>query len=464
MNAHPILFKALLISAATLSTVVVAGSIVAARHQVVIRPNTYVGTVSVGGLTTDEAAKKLRIWWETEKRVPLSISWPGRSVKLPPQTATKLDTVLDDQASVAQLPSDNFWGEASGLVAARTEARMTFDPKYKSAGADIAPLSKLVADNAVPEKPAKVVWDGTELIKRQESTRYKLEPSHLYEIVGQAINTSTDVVLPIESAAPHVTKQDLSQITELVSSFTTHFPARQGNRNNNIKVAASHLNGVVLLPGERLSFNTTVGKRTVEGGFMEAGVYKNGKHDKGIGGGICQVSTTLYNAALLGNFKIRQRQNHSMPVAYVPLGQDATVDYGAIDLVIENNYATPVAVTSAYNAGTLSFRIFGKRDPSLSVKIERERERSWDQAMQIVPDKTLAPGKEKLIEKGSRGHEIYTYRLVFKDGKLVHREALGRSFYRPSVKIVARGVAPAAAITSTAPPSNPQALTNSRVN
>jgi len=167
-----------------------------------------------------------------------------------------------------------------------------------------------------------------------------------------------------------------------------------------------------LAPGEKLSFNKTVGRRTIENGFKLAGVYKAGKHDLGIGGGICQVSSTLYNAVLLSDLKVLRRQNHSMPVAYLPVGRDATVDYGSIDLVFENTMSTPVAISSSYTPGRLTFRVLGKKDPSISVKILSIGHRSWDTGVKTVMDPTLPAGKRLIVEKGSRGHSVSTYRLV----------------------------------------------------
>jgi len=185
-----------------------------------------------------------------------------------------------------------------------------------------------------------------------------------------------------------------------------------------------------------------VGQRTKKAGFQLAGVYKQGKHDVGIGGGICQVSTTLYNACLLANLQIKQRSNHSMPVAYVPLGRDATVDYGSLDLIVENSTKGPIAVNSEYKPGRLTFRILGKREPGLVVKIVAGKPRAWERGSRIVADPTLKPGQHKVVDKGSRGHEVVTTRLVIKNGVVIKRERLGRSYYTGGEKIIA--VAPSA--------------------
>ncbi len=175
-----------------------------------------------------------------------------------------------------------------------------------------------------------------------------------------------------------------------------------------------------------------------------AGVYKKGKHDVDVGGGICQVSTTLYNAALFANLKILQRHNHSMPVPYVPPGQDATVDYGALDLAIENNTASSIAICSEYHPGRLTFRILGKRDPGMKVKIESTGKQRWDPGTQLISDPTLPAGQKKVIDKGAAGESVKTYRVVYREGKEVRRESLGTSYYKGGQKIVAVGGSPVA--------------------
>lgn len=155
-----------------------------------------------------------------------------------------------------------------------------------------------------------------------------------------------------------------------LASYSTRYNAGQANRSKNVAVAAGKLDGVIILPGETLSFNQTVGKRTTANGFMPAPEYQNGKSVTGIGGGTCQVSTTLYSAALYANLEIVSRRNHSMSVSYVPLGQDATVTDGGTDLKIKNNTKFPIKLDTSAGGGTITVRIIGTApEPPVSVKI-----------------------------------------------------------------------------------------------
>ncbi len=144
-----------------------------------------------------------------------------------------------------------------------------------------------------------------------------------------------------------------------------------------------------------------------------------------------------------------------MPVAYVPLGRDATVDYGSLDLVVRNDFPTPVAISSEFKPGSLTFRVLGKMDPGRTVKIIQVGGRSWDQHVEIVHDPHLKPGAKAVVERGSRGHSIRTYRLIYENGVLARKEPLGYSYYGDENRIIAFGPqAPSTAVPPGIPGGN----------
>lgn len=193
-----------------------------------------------------------------------------------------------------------------------------------------------------------------------------------------------------------------------LGSYTTRYAAG-GNRGANVSNAAARINNKILLPGETFSFNETVGRRTVENGFKTAPEYMNGQTVDGIGGGTCQVSTTLYSAVLYADLKIVKRSNHSMSVNYVPLGQDATVTDGGLDFQFMNDTEYPVKISSVTGGGKITVTIIG-----------------------------TAPETEKTVKIShqnvsvSTGSAVNTTRLVYdKNGTLVKEENLGMSRYKP---------------------------------
>ena len=169
-----------------------------------------------------------------------------------------------------------------------------------------------------------------------------------------------EIDLPVETTLPTVVTSELESrgIIRLLGEYTTKFKASNVKRSENIRLGAAMIDGTVIAPGDVFSFNEVVGPRTPERGFLEADIILNAELVPGIGGGICQVSTTLYNAALLSDLEIVSRVNHSLPISYVPLGRDATVSYGAIDLKIRNNTGHHVPEGPRWQ-GTITFKVFG---------------------------------------------------------------------------------------------------------
>jgi vancomycin resistance protein YoaR len=414
-------------------------SIVAARHVEKIRPDTFVGLVEVGGLTHEEAAFKLRQWWETEKLRPIALKTKP-DLKLEPMGPAHLGVRLDDAASVENLPLEDFWATIARGVAKQPSPRYDADPVLVPVEGKLEELAAKI-DNKVGEpKPARAFLVKGEVKLEPEVVGMELDPVELQARATQAVLRREDSVdVPLKAAEKHVSDEALAQIKEVVTEFSTTFSSGNRARSSNIHLATSKFDGIVLMPGDTVSYNDTVGRRTEKNGFKIAGVYRNGRHDFDVGGGICQVSTTLYNAALFANLKIVKRQNHSMPVPYVPVGRDATVDYGNIDLVIENSFDHPIAISPEYKPGRITFRILGTKNDQLSVKVVTDEHKSWDTGLQTVVDKNLRPGQKKVVEKGSRGHSIKSYRLVYEGDKLVAKEPLGRSYYRGAKRIVAVG-------------------------
>lgn len=444
-----------------LASALVGLSIVAARFESKVAPKTFVGPVEVGGLAPVEARKKLRVWWESQKQSPIRLTSGQLTGSLPEMAPDQLGISVDDEATIAPLPMQEFKDAAAEALGQKPEEPKRFPIVFRSSGSKLDALTKAIREAQPEPRPAAFRFENGVVETTPEATTLRLKEEGFQSLVEQAVLGDRTIDLPLEEAPKKIPDDQLASLSEVMYSFTTHFPVKMATRNNNIRVASSKLNNIILAPGERLSFNDRVGRRTIEAGFEEAGVYKNGKHDKGIGGGICQVSTTLYNASLYSNLKIVSRHNHSMPVAYVPVGRDATVDYGSIDLVIENNYPTPIAISSEYRTGSLTFRIFGKKDPSLRVVVTADKHKSWDRGIKVTQDPSLPKGKSVVVDKGSMGHSIYTYRLVYHDGKLVEKQPLGRSYYAGAPKLISSNgpYTPVAKVKKTAsiPPRLPSA-------
>lgn len=252
-----------------------------------------------------------------------------------------------------------------------------------------------------------------------------------------------EYIIPLKVVYPEVTTNDLpaEAFPDLLATYTTRFSTSNYNRSTNIRLAVQKINGVVLMPGESFSYNEVVGKRTVARGFKVAAVYSNGEVSQGVGGGICQVSSTLYNSVLLSNLEVTERRNHTFNTGYVPAGQDATVSWGGPDFKFKNNRNYPIRIVSSVSGGSVTTQIYGlKQDTDYDVKVTSSVIGSIPYKITYKNDDTLGPGETKVLQKGSNGLRSVTYQIFYSNGTEVSRREISRDTYSPHNQVVARGV------------------------
>lgn len=224
----------------------------------------------------------------------------------------------------------------------------------------------------------------------------------------------------------------------LIAGFTTVFEGFTPEEHENIDLAAKTINGTVLQPGEVFSQNETAGPYTEEKGYKEGIGYVGGELVKDFGGGVCNVSTTLYNTAIASNLEIVERHNHSMPVSYVPYGQDAAVAYGYKDFQFKNNTENPILIWTELIDNRLYMGFYGKEQaPEITWEHETLSETETTTKYEINPD--LNEGEENIIVEGMDGKVVNSF-LIIKDenGEEKVRE-LGESAYNPMVELIEKG-------------------------
>lgn len=284
---------------------------------------------------------------------------------------------------------------------------------------------------------------GLKIIPGQPGHTINIEKT-LENLPSKWADFNGDIKVPIviEEAQPQITEEDLKSMGEL-AHYTTWYNTGEIDRSHNLVRAAYTINTRVVQPGEVFSFNQTVGKRSFETGYRDAMVIVGGKFEPGVGGGICQVSSTLYNAVLLSGLEIVERHNHNLAVAYIPTGLDATVSYGLQDFKFKNNTRHPVYLRSVAGGGGLTITIYGHLSNKKNITLEHYID-------QVIPfqeirekDPTLAPGEERIETKGMPGYVARSYR-VFHDnnGEVIIREKLATDRYSPLNKIIFVGEEP----------------------
>lgn len=256
-------------------------------------------------------------------------------------------------------------------------------------------------------------------------------------------NQQDEYTIPLKITYPNVTTNQIGNepFPDLLSQFSTSFTSSGYNRSNNIILSSAKLNGLVLMPGEEFSYNQAFGQRTRAAGFREAGAYSNGKVVQEVGGGICQVSSTLYNAVLYANLEIVERTNHYFNPGYVKAGLDATVSWGGPDFRFRNNRNYPIRIVTDTSGKKLKVYIYGlKTDDDCTVVLDPRYISSVPYKTTYQNDASLATGETRVVSSGSNGCKTATYKYVYdKNGTLISSECISRDTYSPHNKVVAVG-------------------------
>jgi len=225
----------------------------------------------------------------------------------------------------------------------------------------------------------------------------------------------------------------------VLGQYTTKFRPHQRDRTHNLRLAAAALNETVIKPGEVLSLNERIGQRLEERGYRPAPIFIEGEVTASTGGGVCQIASTTYNAALLANLDIVERHHHSRPVDYVPTGRDATVYWGQYDLKIRNNLSHAVLLLATVGESSLTMKFLGAAEDDYDVEITRSGLTRIGYSTQEVPDPELEEGTRKVEKEGRSGWRVTVHRKVTRNGKLVREQKLHDDYYPPQNEIVRVG-------------------------
>ena len=261
-----------------------------------------------------------------------------------------------------------------------------------------------------------------------------LSAQTVYEALSKALNagqTEGDIVLYSEPVMPSLTSVELQNSLRLISSFTTQATS-DALRNENIALAAAAIHGLAIMPGESFSFNGVVGRRTPERGYRMAPAIAGGQTVDEIGGGVCQVSSTLFNAAAMADMSIVTREPHAWPSNYVDMGLDATVNWPNLDFVFRNDTRSPVFIAADFRGRKLTVELYGLRaDTAESIILQTELIASTPPPAdpEYRQNASLFPGTQQEVKKPRTGYLVETYRVYLRDGVPYRREKLFSSDY-----------------------------------
>lgn len=248
--------------------------------------------------------------------------------------------------------------------------------------------------------------------------------------------------IPLQITNPQVTLSNLGSeaFPEKISVYSTRYDGGDKDRSTNLEIACKKIDEKIVLPGETFSYNKTLGARTTKAGYKTAKVYENGAVVDGIGGGICQISSTLYNAVLKANMQTVERRNHQFITSYVPEGRDATVAYGVTDFKFKNTrkYAIKIKATASNGVATIS--IYGiKENPEYNITFETKTISTIPVTEKYIEDNTIAEGIEEIKQKGANGCVTETYIIKSLNGQVVSKDLLSKDTYSAMQRIILKG-------------------------
>ncbi len=370
-----------------------------------VKSNVVVNGIEVGGMSVRGAVLKVRENL-AENLIPLTVITPNERV-----TVTYPELSFSDDAEKV-------------IRSAKKGAVVTVRPVRQWADAE-SRIQKLCDSNARLAVDAEVDFSAAGFTYQKEKEGLVCDYGETLARVFDALaKDEREVEMATYLYPPALTEEMLKERTRLLSSFTTRFDASNESRVHNIRLAAEKIAGAIVLPRAEFSFNKRVGKRTAENGFKESVVIFDGEFVKGIGGGVCQLSTTLFNAALRAGLRVTESRNHSLTVSYVPPSLDAMVSEYS-DLKFVNPFDTPVYLNAAVRGGSVTVECFGLPDgyryTTESVVLYR---------LAPPPEETVEGEDDKVIRAEKEGVASESYLLVHDGGgKLIRRVLLRRDNY-----------------------------------
>lgn len=315
-------------------------------------------------------------------------------------------------------------------------------------------IDEIVAEVEQEAKPASLIFQPDEdepFAVDAGQNAVVVNRDQLYQEIDNALQVSkkVKVEIPIIEIENQVDLNELKDSVIMRSEFSTSYSKSSAARKNNIKKALSAFNGMIVEPGQTVSFNETTGPRTESEGYKSAHIIVGGVYVDGVGGGVCQASTTLYNALLLADIDILSVNHHSLPASYVPLSFDAMVSGSYSDLVFKNNLDNPIYIKTFADDEVVKVEIYGQKfDDGVTIKRRAE-------LIKILPhngDRVLADSKgeysNKILYKGEylrvkyprEGYESKGYLQYYKDGQLLEEKEIRHDFYQPQEGVVMEGV------------------------
>lgn len=405
--------------------------------QDIIYPRVYIEDINVSGKRLEEVEELIEKEYGTQllsKKIEIDVN--GRTYNL---DYSKLDAAYNIDEIALEAFSYGKHGnilQKYKVIKGEDKKEFTLGFNYNSKPVDEL-LDIIEKDSNKDPINAKISINNGNIYITPEVNGVKLQTDSLKEAIiaqinGELSDETIKIKAPLSILKPDLTAEKLSAINSTISSFSTSFSSSTANRINNVDLATKAINGTLLMPGETFSFNEIVGERTIERGYKEAGVIIGDKIESGLGGGICQVSSTLYNTILKANIKAYERRNHTLPLGYIGKGLDATVDWGNIDLKFMNTLNTPIYIEGYTKDKNVYFNIYSSKDlRNKSYELVTDIYDIVQPSIKYINDANRLAGETVVVKQGSLGYKVKVSRKTYENGRLINTELISNDYYLP---------------------------------
>ncbi|WP_424766674.1 VanW family protein [Paenibacillus sp. sgz302251] len=429
------------------------------------------GGIPIGGLDIDDAVERLA--QARQSLLKRTITIHGNSVTNDSKSWTVEELGYkaefeEARAALLQLREGDIWERA----VYRYQFERTY-PLKQSWNPDLfdAAIRKQWSwiEKSEVKNASRVISDKDEVVYEPHMDAYRLDTRKLQDEARnwvlldekqlEAVFTKAwEAELPITVIHPEVTLDKLKDegIERKIMAFSTEFRTSAEGRAHNVAVTAEALQNWHLAPDEVFDFGKLIARAEELYEYREAPVILNGRLVPGIGGGICQVSSTLYNAALRAGLEIVERRNHSLPVAYLPLGQDATYAGGAINFRFRNTTGKHMIIRTEVKDRVLTVKLFGTMNENDRYDIESITLKTIEPGVQETVSDKLSPGQKVTRENGKQGYVVETYRSLVRDGEVVSRERVSRDTYKAQPTMIEVGKMTGGPTATPEPPPSEQ--------
>lgn len=414
----------------------------------VICDNIYIGDIDVSGMNAKEAKTAIKKQIDTYKEISVTLVAEEAEEKVTLEELGFHMQNVDQQVeeAVSYGKKGSIWSRKSALKELEKNKKV-----LEAVYAVDEKAVKKVIDEKIPElenaaKDATLTRQNGKFVITDDQKGVTVDPKESVKVInayftGAWSKKGGTIKLVTKVDEPKVTREQFEQVKDLLGTFTT-VCGTGGGRVQNIVTGAAHINGAVIMPGETYSANAAMEPYTKENGFTEAGSYENGQVVQSMGGGICQVSSTLYNAIILAEIEIVERAAHSMLVSYVEPSMDAAIAGDFKDLKFKNNTDAPIYIEGYVSGGKITFNVFGKETRSASRKVSYVHEiESQTPAGKKFVASGDAVGTMKKASSGYTGMKAKLWKVVTENGKEVSRKVYNNSTYRASAAVYNVGTA-----------------------